>query len=202
MRVNDYAKESFMSVCKIMCAMQRALNWTRSIDFLAPLAIRFYIAPVMWMAANTKWNPFDANSSLQGTISWFENSLALPFPELLAYLAWGAEYFGAIFLVLGFAVRWISIPLMATMAVAAVTVHWKNGWLAVAEPNAQLEAGRSLLQQHGNYDWLTETGNFVILNNGIEFATTYFIMLLALFFMGAGKYFSIDYWLARKYMDS
>ena len=72
----------------------------------------------------------------------------------------------------------------------------------MAEPNAQLEAARSILKEHGNYSWLTETGNFVILNNGIEFATTYFIMFLALFFMGAGKYASIDYWLAKKYMDS
>jgi len=192
-------------LCRVMSSMQRFLNGTRAIDFLAPLAMRFYLAPVMWMAANTKWNPLDANSSLDSTIQWFGNAdwgLGLPYPELLGYLAWGAEYFGAILLVIGLAVRWVSIPLMITMAVAAVTVHWKNGWLAIAEPNAQLEAGRALLEQHGNYDWLTETGSFVILNNGIEFAATYFIMLLALFFMGAGKYVSIDYWLAKKYMDS
>jgi len=192
-------------ICSLMTSMQRLLNSTKTIDFLAPLAMRFYLAPVMWMAANTKWNPLDATSSLAGTIQWFGNAdwgLGLPYPELLAYLAWGAEYFGAILLVIGLAVRWISIPLMITMAVAAMTVHWDNGWLAIAEPNAQLEAGRALLAQHGNYEWLTETGNFVILNNGIEFATTYFIMLLTLFFIGAGKYVSIDYWLARKYMDS
>jgi len=194
-----------MLICRMMGAMQRALDTTKAIDFLAPLAMRFYLAPVMWMAANTKWNPLDPESSLDSTIQWFGNpdwGLGLPYPELLGYLAWGAEYFGAIFLVIGFAMRWISIPLMVTMVVAAVTVHWDNGWLAVAEPNAQLEAGRSLLKEHGNYEWLTDTGNFVILNNGIEFATTYFIMLLALFFMGAGKYFSVDYWIAKKYMDS
>lgn len=84
----------------------------------------------------------------------------------------GAEYFGAIFLVIGFTMRCISIPLMVTMVVTAVTVHWDNGRLAVAEPNAQLEAGRSLLKEHGNCEWLTDTGNFVILNNDIEFATT------------------------------
>lgn len=192
-------------LCRVMISMQRLLNNTRTIDFLAPLAMRFYLAPVMWMAANTKWNPFDANSSLDGTIQWFANAdwgLGLPYPELLAYLAWGAEYVGAFLLVIGLAVRWMSIPLMITMIVAAVTVHWDNGWLAIAEPNAQLEAGRALLKQYGNYDWLTETGNFVILNNGIEFATTYFIMLLALFFIGAGNYVSIDYWLGRKYIDS
>jgi len=191
-----------MILCRVMAKMQNALDSTRAVDFLAPLAMRLYLAPVMWMAANTKWNPLDSESSLEGTIQWFANpdwGLGLPFPELLAYLAWGAEYFGAILLILGLAVRWISIPLMVTMVVAAVTVHWDNGWLAVAEPNAQLEAGRSLLKEHGNYQWLTETGNFVILNNGIEFATTYFIMLLSLFFTGAGKYFSLDYYFAKKY---
>ena len=193
-----------MFICKIANTFQGLLNKTRVVDFLAPLALRLYLAPVFWMAANNKWNPFDSESSLQGTIDWFGNpdwGLGLPFPEIMAHLAWGAEYFGAIFLVLGFAVRWISIPLMVTMIVAAVTVHWGNGWLAIAEPNAQLEAARFVLEKHGNYEWLSSSGNFVVLNNGIEFATTYFIMLLTLFFIGAGKYVSADYWIAKKFSN-
>lgn len=190
-----------MSLCNVANTFQNVLNKTRALDFLAPLAMRLYLAAAFWMAANSKWNPFDSESSLQGTIDWFANpdsGLGLPFPEMMAYMAWGAEYFGAIALVLGLAVRWVSIPLMVTMIVAATTVHWDNGWLAIAESNAQLEAARSLLQEYGNDEWLIQNGNIVILNNGIEFATTYFIMLLGLFFIGAGKYFSIDYWLAKK----
>ena len=38
-----------------------------------------------------------------------------------------------------------------------------------------------------------------MLNNGIEFAATYFAILLALFFMGAGRYLSADYWIARRF---
>ncbi|MFW5425675.1 MAG: DoxX family protein [Methylophagaceae bacterium] len=193
-----------MFICKVANTFQGLLNKTRAVDFLAPLALRLYLAPVFWMAANNKWNPFDSGSSLQGTIDWFGNpdwGLGLPFPEIMAHLAWGAEYFGAIALILGLAVRWVSIPLMATMIVAALTVHLENGWLAIAEPSAQLSAARSLLEEHGNYNWLTENGNFVILNNGIEFATTYFIMLLALFFIGAGKYVSADYWIAKKFSN-
>ncbi len=189
-----------MFLCKVMSRLQCALDSTRTIDFLAPLALRLYLVPVFWMAANNKWNPFDENSSLQATIQWFGNSewgLGLPFPEMLAYMAWGAEYFGAVLLLLGLAVRWISIPLMITMFVAIVTVHLDNGWLAIAEPSAQLDAARSILKEHGNYEWLTQNGSFVILNNGIEFAATYFIMLLTLFFIGAGNYFSLDYWIAK-----
>ena len=40
-----------------------------------------------------------------------------------------------------------------------------------------------------------------MLNNGIEFAATYFIMLLALLYLGAGQYVSVDYWFARKYRN-
>jgi len=177
------------------------LNKTKALDFLAPLALRLYLVPIFWMAANNKWNPFDSESSLDGVIGWFgPGGLDLPLPELMAYLAWGAEYFGAILLLLGLAVRWISIPLMTTMIVAALSVHWPNGWLAIAEPSAQSAKAVEILKEYGNYDWLTQNGNFVILNNGIEFATTYFIMLLVLFFIGAGKYFSIDYWFAKKFI--
>jgi hypothetical protein len=63
----------------------------------------------------------------------------------------------------------------------------------------RLDTAKSILQEHGNYSWLTEHGSFVVLNNGIEFAATYFIMLLALFFAGAGNYISLDYWIARRW---
>ena len=39
----------------------------------------------------------------------------------------------------------------------------------------------------------------MVLNNGIEFAVTYLVMLVALFFSGAGRWFSLDYWLARQW---
>ena len=100
---------------------------------------------------------------------------------------------------------------LITMLVAMVTVHAKNGWLAIADSSSwlanervvnsseQLSAAKSLLQQHGNYDWLTSNGNLVILNNGIEFAATYFVMLLSLFFSGGGRYTSVDHYLSRHY---
>ncbi len=202
---------------------QNLLDKTRAIDFLAPLALRLYLVPIFWMGGTHKLENagLDCMSNdaggcnfapSQDIIGWFgEGGLNLPFPELMAYLASYTEYFGAILLLIGLAVRWISIPLMVTMVVAAVTVHLPNGWSAIAEGSGifatertegaieRLDKGKELLQQYGDYSWLTENGSFVVLNNGIEFAVTYFIMLLALLFIGAGNYFSIDYWIARKW---
>jgi len=189
--------------------LQRLLDTTRAFDFLGPLALRLYLVPIFWMAGTKKLTDMDS------IIAWFGNpdwGLGLPFPEVLAWMAALSEAGGAVLLLIGFAVRWISIPLMVTMVVAAVTVHWQNGWLAIAEGSGpfatertqgaieRLDRAREILQTHGNYDWLTQNGSFVVLNNGIEFAATYFIMLLVLFFIGAGRYFSMDYWIRQAFM--
>lgn len=187
---------------------QKSLNASRLFDGLAPLALRLYLAPVLMQAGYNKLAHFE------DTVTWFANpdwGLGLPMPTLMAALAAGTEFFGAILLLLGLATRLISIPMMITMLVAAFTVHWPNGWLAIADGSSWLanervlEAGdkldkaKSLLQQYGNYDWLTSSGNLVVLNNGIEFAVTYFIMLLALLSLGGGRYTSLDYVIAKRY---
>ena len=135
-------------------------------------------------------------------------------PLLMAVLAWAAEYLGAIALACGFAVRWVCIPLMFTMVVAMTTVHWDHGWQAVHDLKSphpaehaegaieRLHRARSILEEHGNIEWLTEHGNFVVSNNGIEWAATYLIMLLALFFLGGGRLISVDYWLARTFRNA
>lgn len=68
-----------------------------------------------------------------------------------------------------------------------------------SEALERLGIAKNILKEHGNYNWLTEHGSLVVLNNGIEWAATYFVMLLALFVIGGGKYISLDYWIARKY---
>lgn len=189
-------------------ALQTGLEHSRKVNFLAPLALRLYLVPIFWMAGSSKLMHMDS------TIEWFGNpdwGLGLPFPALLAWLAALTEILGAVLLLAGMAVRYISVPLMVTMAVAALSVHWQNGWLAIAEgPGSlfanertivaveRLDKARAILREHGNYDWLTQHGNIVVLNNGVEFAATYFIMLLTLFFIGAGNYASIDYWICQR----
>ena len=174
----------------------------RHLDGLAPLALRLYLVPVFWMAGTHKI------AGMEQTVEWFGNpdwGLGLPFPYLLAHLAAYTEAIGALLLLLGLATRWIAIPLMATMLVAIFAVHWDQGWAAIADSSAQevavrLGAAQDILREHGNYTWLTETGNFVVLNNGIEFAVTYLVMLLSLLFTGGGRYVSVDYYLSRRFL--
>ncbi|MEM1188780.1 MAG: DoxX family protein [Pseudomonadota bacterium] len=175
--------------------------WARLalLDGLAPLALRIYLFFPLWMAGTQKIR------GMENTIEWFGNSewgLGLPFPSLLAPLAAYTEAIGAVLLLVGLATRWISIPLIIVMLVATFAVHWPQGWAAIADSSApevaqRLGRAREILQEFGNYDWLTEQGSFVVLNNGIEFAVTYLIMLLALLFTGGGRFVSIDYYLGR-----
>lgn len=178
-------------------------------DGIVALTLRLYLVPIFWMAGTNKLAHF------QQTVEWFGNTdwgLGLPFPKLLATLATSAEILGAILLALGLLTRLISIPLIITMLVAIVTVHLPNGWQAIADPNApfasaqviasseKLEKARQILEIYGNYDWLTSSGSFVILNNGIEFAVTYLVMLLALIVLGGGRYLSFDYWVKHFFL--
>lgn len=171
--------------------------------------LRLYLAPVMIQAGWNKASSFDS------IVDWFGNEdygLGLPIPFVMAFFATAAELVGGVLLLFGALTRLVSIPLMITMVVAMVSVHADNGWLAIADASSwladgtivlnesvmaapeKLSAAKSLLQNHGHYEWLTSSGNFVVLNNGIEFAATYFIMLLVLFVYGGGRFLSVDYY--------
>ncbi|MDW3096199.1 MAG: DoxX family protein [Gammaproteobacteria bacterium] len=179
----------------------------RALEFLAPLLLRLFLAPIMIYAGLSKLG------DVTNTALWFEHSLGLPFPTLMVYLSGGAEFLGGIALLIGFAVRWFAIPLMITMVVAATTAHWDNGWHQfheakqtvpwewktdlIEEGNKRKTIVKDVLKKNANYKYLTEAGSITILKNGIEVSASYFIMLLALFFMGAGKYLSVDYYLSR-----
>ena len=188
----------------LLLRYQNFCSHLKYFDGIAALSLRLFLVPVFWMAGSNKLAHF------ADTVEWFGNpdwGLGLPFPVLMATLATSAELVGAVLLLLGLATRLMSIPLMITMLVAIFTVHLPNGWQAIADAHApfanaqvlasteKLEKAREILQNYGNYDWLTSSGSFVILNNGIEFAATYLIMLLALVVLGGGRYFSADYWL-------
>jgi putative oxidoreductase len=165
-----------------------------------------------------------ANPSIVQWFGNTEWGLGLPFPALLANLAAWSEFLGGWFLLFGLLTRLVSIPLMFTMVIAMTSVHADNGWFAITPTNfdtspakvaswlgfeqgnvsklnseatgVRLTKMRELLEENGNTNWLYEKGPIVVLNNGIEFAMTYFIMLLTLIFLGAGRYTSVDYYLS------
>ncbi len=186
---------------------QQFLDLLKHIEGLAPLALRVYLAPVLMQAGYNKLSHFSDTAAWFGNPDW---GLGLPMPEVMTALAAGTELFGGALLLIGLATRLVAIPMMFTMFVAAFAVHINNGWLAIADASSwlandkvlesaeKLAAAKSILQQHGNYEWLTSSGNFVILNNGIEFAITYLIMLFALVVLGGGRYTSVDYFISKR----
>jgi uncharacterized membrane protein YphA (DoxX/SURF4 family) len=188
------------------------LDKTRAVDFLAPLMLRLFVAPIFIMAGYKKL------SGLENTAYYFGEYLGLPAPMLMAVLAGATEFIGGIAFLLGFAVRIFAIPLMFTMFIAATTAHWENGWHILPETTltspwewredlideavVRKEKAKEILSQHGRISWLTSAGPVTILKNGIELAATYFIMCLALLFLGGGRFVSIDYWLGRSFRQT
>lgn len=216
-------------------SLNGASRVTKGVDWLVPLLMRFILAPVMIIAGYNKLNLGNLDVALwqrvladENIVAWFGNSewgLGLPMPDLLAFLAGWTEFAGGWLLLIGLATRLIAVPLAFTMLVAAVTVHWDNGWFAIAPTNPatsaaaaldwlgipgaaeslqnSIEAGerleriRGLVAEHGFPDYLYANGPIAILNNGIEFAATYFVMLLSLIVYGGGRFVSLDYWLFK-----
>ena len=89
--------------------LQSILDKCKQTDFIVLLMIRLYLAPIMIIAG---WNKL---MHFEDTAWWFGNSLGFPLPELMAALAISAELLGGFALVIGFATRWASIPLLITM---------------------------------------------------------------------------------------
>lgn len=211
-------------ITKCQTLQNKVFGCFKYLDGLPPLLFRLILAPVLMSAGWHKFANFDDMVSWFGNSDW---GLGLPAPAIMVFLAAAAELFGGFALLIGLAVRLACIPLLVTMLVAVFSVHWEHGWFAIApgdpetsaakvvsvagfpaakaslensaEVGKRLNAAKSLLREHGNYNWLTEKGSFVVLNNGIEFAATYFVILLSLFFSGGGRFFSVDYWLARMF---
>ena len=108
----------------------QAVAWISHLDGLVSIILRLILAPVLIGAG---WEKLTGDN-------WFSPDL-LPFPfnviptELSWFLASWTEFLGGICLLLGLATRIWAIPLAVTMLVAAGSVHWDNGWPAIAPSN-------------------------------------------------------------------
>ena len=85
------------------------------------LLARLTIAYGFFEPAINKWK------SIEDTAAWFA-SMGIPFPTLNVYMVATFESLGVVLLALGLFTRLISLPLMGTMVVAIITVHFANGF--------------------------------------------------------------------------
>lgn len=220
---------------KIFKKYKVMVKWLDSLSGLAPLLFRLILAPALIIAGYSKlglsgeWETWvQAVLADPNVVAWFGNSdwgLGLPFPHVLAFSVGWIEFLGGWLILIGLATRITAVPLLLIMLVAAVTVHWDNGWFAITptdpdtsaarvlawldvpgaqqslensvQANERLSRMRSILDEYGFPDYLYETGKPVILNNGIEFSAIYFAMLLSLLFTGGGRFTSIDYYIKK-----
>lgn len=111
---------------------EKGIGAVKHLDGVASLLIRLILGPIMIAAGWGKLNGTNWFGSMQDGFPFPFNVIP---PELSWFLASWTEFLGGIMLLIGLAVRWISIPLMVTMWVAAMAVHWDNGWTAIAPSN-------------------------------------------------------------------
>ena len=217
---NDKQNLLYRAIEYYDCIFKTIFRYARCYDGVPLLLLRLIVAPVLIIAGLHKFETFSA------TAGWFGETLGLPFPAVMTFLAATTELVGGVMLLFGLGIRIITLPLAFTMIVAIFSVHWQHGWFAIApgspdtnparvfaavgissakhslhnstEVGKRVREARRILNSSGRQNWLTAKGNFVILQNGIEFAAMYFVILLLLFFFGGGRYVSIDYWLDRK----
>lgn len=60
---------------------------------------------------------------MSGMAESLSKDMGMPMPLLMAYLAKGSEFFGGLLFALGLLTRFVSIPLIITMAVAVFGAH-------------------------------------------------------------------------------
>ena len=173
-----------------------SLEWMRIFDFIAPLAIRLFLAPMLWVSGVKRlglfsasdfvaWNPltwlnpeaFQQNVTAMGDFSL----LGMGAGTLLMVIGI-IELLSAVLLVLGFAVRWVTVALIFVMVALALFAMGDTGFLS---------SMGQLVMTHGYSD---------MTNNQVEVYLVYFVLLLALFFMGAGRWVSLDWFVYRHFV--
>ncbi len=173
-----------------------SFGWLRGLDFLPPLLLRLFLAPLLFVSGSKKLGLFTGEYTAWNPFSWFNTDnpvyeataaglAKIPFigdalsGVLTTSIGW-LELIGAFLLLIGFAVRWISIPLLILIGITALMAL--NGESIVGTL-------KEMLLTHGYTD---------MSNSAFSKSVVYFLMLLTLFFMGAGRFFSVDWFLYNR----
>jgi len=173
-----------------------SFGWLKGLDFLPPLLLRLFLAPLLWVSGSKKLGLF-AGSEIEwyNPMTWFDSTVyqssvellsatPMPLADVMNGVIGGVEVAAAFLLFIGLAVRWISLPLLALMSFAVL--------LALGQQDI-ITAGTNMLLHHGYTDATVDA---------LTVAVMYFIMVLSLFFMGAGRFLSLDWFLHRKLQRS
>jgi uncharacterized membrane protein YphA (DoxX/SURF4 family) len=173
-----------------------SFRWLKGLDFLPPLLLRVFLAPLLWVSGSKKLGLFAGSDIVwYSPVTWFDSveyqagvdalsATPMPLPEIMNGVVGGVEVTAAFLLFIGLAVRWISLPLLALMAFTIL--------LALGSSDI-FTAGKNMLMTHGYTDATVDQ---------LTLGVMYFIMVLSLFFMGAGRFCSIDWFLHRKFQSS
>lgn len=118
MKIIDNIKNSYLSLIK----------FSSSFKTLFLLAVRLLWGILFLQAGLGKI------ANINGTIEFF-HSLGIPFSDLMAHLVAWTEAIGGACLVIGFASRLVSLPLMLIMIVAILTAHIPSIKAAFSDPS-------------------------------------------------------------------
>lgn len=146
-------------------------------DWLPQLALRLILAWEYWESGMAKYRGENWFGGIKDDFPFPFNVFNVEFSWFLA--TWG-EILGAVALLLGLFTRFFSFVLIIVTLVALFAVHWPEQWGSLAE----LWQGYAISNKG--------FGNF-------KLPLLFIIMLLPLFFRGAGKA-SIDH-LIRRWVD-
>ena len=134
---------------------------------LGPLFLRLMVGVGFIIHGLPKLTP-EGHESFARTLQ----VINVPSPEVMAWVVGGLEVLGGAMLIAGILVRVVTIPLIVEMVVAMIKVHWPQGFNA------------------SNITGIGPDGPTFGLP-GIELNLLYISILIALWFLGAGR-FSID----------
>jgi len=116
------------NVSAVLSGYDRLVDWVSThMGGIVSLLLRLILGPVLIAAG---WEKITGNN-------WLSQEM-LPFPfsllpvEVSWFLASWTEFLDGICLLLGLGTRLWAIPLAVMMWVAAMSVHWDNGWPAIA----------------------------------------------------------------------
>ncbi|MEZ5551649.1 MAG: DoxX family protein [Pseudomonadales bacterium] len=170
-----------------------------------------------WFGASLDSFPFPFNL-IPADVSWFLASWSEFLGGIALLLGLGVRLFALPLAVVMFVAAWsvhldngwaaiapsnpspICIPEDPARAEASLFqrfVHCYNVNERTIEASKRLDVAKDILRREGNWRYLNGSGSIVKLNSGIEFAASYFAMLLALAVIGGGRYLSLDYYLGR-----